>query len=125
MLLTLWAALTTLAFGSFILGHLLGFHGVASVGAVMLIIVGGDVILNDVQVKTGEQVTNEHKLFNETQSESDTTVVQNSTTVNYTYETHSWTEENLGRNAIDLGLFQILIGLLLFYQQMLAIGEGQ
>lgn len=118
MLLTLWVALSSLAFGSFILGHLLGFHEVASIGAVMVIIVGADVILNDIQVKTGEEIEREYTDVNgET--------VENATTVNATYRTHSWTEANLGTNAIGLGLFQILIGVFLFYQQMLAMGEGE
>lgn len=114
----LWVALSGLAFGSFILGHLLGFPGVASIGAVLVMIVGADVVLNDVQVKTGEQIERDYATVNNT-------TVENSTTVNATYRTHSWTEQNLGTNAIGLGIFQILIGVLLFYQQMLAIGEGQ
>lgn len=118
MLLMLYAVLTTLAFGSFILGHLLGFHGVASIGAVMVMIVGADVVLNDVQMKTGEQIDREYTTVNNT-------TVENSTTVNATFRTHSWTEQSLGTNALGLGIFQMLLGVLLFYQQMLAIGEGQ
>lgn len=114
----MWAALTTLAFGSFILGHVLGFHEIAVIGATLVMIVGADVVANDVQVKTGEQIDRQY-------SDVNNTTVETTTTVNATYRTHSWTEENLGTNAIGLGIFQLLIGLFLFYEQMLVMDEGQ
>jgi len=118
VILTLWVTLSTAGLVAFVLGHLLGFHGVASIGAVMVIIVGGEVILNDIQVKTGEQIDREYTTVG-----NDT--VENATTVNNTYQQHSWTKTFATENAIGLGIFQILIGVLLFYQQMLAIGEGE
>lgn len=118
MLLTLWAALTTLAFGSFILGHALGFHEIAVIGAALVMIVGADVVLHDVQVQTGEEIDRQYADVNNT-------TVETTTTVNATYRTHSWTEENLGTNAVGLGIFQLLIGVFLFYEQMLVIGEDE
>ena len=59
------------------------------------------------------------------QYDAATTEVFEETTEELSYTNHSWTEEFASENAVGIGVFQLLIGVLLFYQQMLAIGEGQ
>lgn len=101
---------------AFILGHLLGFPGVASIGAIMLVLVGGDVLLNDIQVKTGENIDRDYSTVGNEP-------VENQTTVNNTYDTHAWTDTFASNNAISLGVFQALIGVLLFYNQWESMAE--
>lgn len=117
MLLTLWAVLTTTGFATFVLGHLLGFHGVASIGAVLTMLTGLNVVADGLQLKDGEQITREYTTVgNET--------VENQTTVTNSYQNHSWTQTFASENAIGLGVFELLIGVLLFYQEMEAIADG-
>jgi hypothetical protein len=117
MLLILWAAMSTAGFAVWITGHLLGFHGVASIGAVWLMLVGGQVLLDDIQVKTGERIERDYTTI-------DNSTVENETVVNDTYATQSWTETFASQNAVGIGVFQLLIGVLLFYNQFVAMGEG-
>lgn len=116
MLLILWAAMSTAGLATFVLGHLLGFHGVASIGAVLVMLTGAQVLADDIQVKTGQDITRSY-----------TTVgnqpVENRTVVNSTYADHSWTEQFASQNAIGIGLFELLVGVLLFYNQFVAMGE--
>jgi hypothetical protein len=118
VILTLWVALSTAGLVTFVLGHLLNFHGVAAIGAVVVMLVGGEVILGDLQIKDGERIERNY-------TEVNGTAVATEETVNNTYAQHSWTERFASDNAIGLGIMQLLVGVLLFYQQMQAIGEGQ
>lgn len=118
MLLILWTVLSAAGLVTFIVGHLLGFHGVASIGAVWLMIVGGQVLLDDIQVKSGEDIERQF-----TEIGDNATVVENRTIVNDTYTNQSWTEAFATDNAVSIGLFEILIGVLLFWNQFVAMGE--
>lgn len=117
MLLTLWVVLSTAGLVTFLLGHLLGFHGVASIGAVMVMLSGLNVVADGLQLKDGERVERSFTTI-------DNETVENETLVTNNYQSHSWTEEFAHENAVGLGVFQLLIGVLLFYQQMEAIADG-
>lgn len=118
MLLTLWVVLSTAGLVAFLLGHLLGFHGVATIGAVMVMLAGADVVLGGIEVADGETIERNY-------SNVSGEVVAVNETVTDTYSNYSWTERFASDYAVGIGVFQLLIGVLLFYQQMLAIGEGQ
>lgn len=119
MILTLWVALSTAGLVTFVLGHVFGFHGIAAIGAVMVILVGGEIGLTGMEIKDGHTINRTH-----TTVQSDKVVLDNSTQKD-TYTKHSWTRIFSSDHALGLGILQMLIGVLLFYQQMLAIGEGQ
>ncbi len=54
MILTVASALTTLGFATWILGSIFEYHGVATVGAVIIVGVGAMVSNEGLEVKTGE-----------------------------------------------------------------------
>jgi len=111
VLLGLWTVLSTAGLVTFVVGHLLGMHAVASIGAVMTMLTGLNVAVEGLEMKDGEQIEREFTTVNNQ-------TVANSTAVNDTYRTHSWTEEFAHENAVGLGVFQLLIGLAFFYRQM-------
>lgn len=108
MLLVPFVALLTLGFGSWLLGHYFQYTGIASIGAVLIIAVGGAVALTDLQMKAGHTVDNEYVTVD------NETVVDNAS-VSYTYETVSISSE-LGGAAGPLsigGLVMVIGGLLM------------
>lgn len=110
MLFQLWVAFSLFAFGTFLMGYLLGFPGIASIGAVLVMLTGGQVILEDIQVADGQQIERNYTTV-------DNTTVENQTTINSTYQNHSWTQTFTSDNAIGIGVFQVLIGVLLFFNE--------
>lgn len=104
MLLVTFVALTSFGFGTWLLGHYFGYSGVASIGAVILIGVGGAVALTDLQVKTGETVDYDHTVVD------NQTVVTNQTVVN-TYETVSISDELGGATGpLSIGGLVMIVG---------------
>lgn len=111
MLLTLWIVLTIFGFAVFVLGHLLGFPGIAAIGAVLVMLTGAQVVAEDIQLPSGEVTERSYtEIGNET--------VENRTVVNSSYETHSWTQAFASDHAIGIGVFQLLIGVLLFFNEL-------
>jgi hypothetical protein len=64
MLLTSFVALTSLGFVLWAAGHFSEYTGVAAIGAVLVIAVGGGVVLTDLHVKTGETVDRSYTTVN-------------------------------------------------------------
>lgn len=56
MLLTSYFALNALAFGWWLLGHYFGYTGVAAIGGVLIIALGGAVVTGSLEVQTGEKI---------------------------------------------------------------------
>lgn len=60
MLLILWVALSLTGLVAFILGHLLDFHGVAGLGAIVIMLAGAGVLVDGgIQVADGKEVVTE------------------------------------------------------------------
>lgn len=110
MLFILWAGFSLFAFGTFLMGYLLNFPGIASIGAVLVMLTGAQVILEDIQIADGEQIERNYTTV-------DNQTVENRAVVNSTYQNHSWTQTFSHENAIGIGVFQLLIGVLLFLNQ--------
>lgn len=108
MLLVPFVTLSTLGFATWLLGHYFQYTGIASIGAVLLIAIGGGVAMTDLQVKTGETVDKEYDTVN------NETVVVNQTTTNE-YETLTVLNQfgGVGGPLSLGGLLMILGGLLM------------
>jgi len=111
VLLIPFVALSTLGFGLFLLGSMLDYTGVAAVGAVLVIAVGGAVALTDLETATGETVEREYTTVN-----SETVVA--STTSTTTYETVAPLREFGDAGPLSLGGLQMLVGGLLLTRRL-------
>lgn len=112
MLLTSFLAISTLGFVLWGIGHFSNYTGIAAIGAVLVIAVGGAVVLTDLHVKTGEEVEREYTEVN------NSTVVDNVTRTN-TYERVAILDE-LGNDAgpLSLGALMMLAGALLMVHRL-------
>jgi hypothetical protein len=111
VLLVPFVALSTLGFAVFVLGNILDYTGVAAVGAVVVIAVGGAVALTDLETATGETVEREYTTVN------NETVVA-STTSTTTYQTVAPLREFGDAGPLSLGALQMLVGGLLFARRL-------
>lgn len=112
MLLTPFLALSTLGFVVWGIGHFSNYTGIAAIGAVLVIAVGGTVVLTDLHVKTGETVEKDYITVN------NSTVVDNVTRTD-TYDRLSILDE-LGGQAgpLSLGGLMMLTGGLLMVRRL-------
>lgn len=108
MLLTTFVVMSSLGFATWLLGHYFQYTGIASIGAVLLIAVGGAIAVTDLQVKTGETVEKEYGTVD------NETVVTNQSTTNQ-YETVTVLQQfgGVGGPLSLGGLVMILGGLLM------------
>lgn len=108
MLLIPFVTLTTFGFATWLLGHYFEYTGIASIGAVLIIAVGGAVALTDLRVQTGETVENEYEVV------ENETVIANQT-VSHTYETVTVSRElgGIGGPLSIGGLVMIIGGVLM------------
>lgn len=107
MLLSSFLATTTLGFVLWGIGHFFEYTGIAVIGAILVIAVGGGVVLTDLNVKNGETVDREYTEVN------NTTVVDNVTRSN-TYERVAILDEfGGGTGPLSLGGLMMLCGGLL------------
>jgi len=111
MFLVTFVALLSFGFGTWILGHYFGYHGIASIGAVLIIAVGGAVALTDLRVKTGESVQNEYTVVD------NETVVSNQS-IQYEYTTVSVSSELGGTGPLSIGGLVMIIGGALMTQHL-------
>jgi hypothetical protein len=112
MLLIPFFVLTTLGLGLWLLGHFFGFTGVASIGAVLVIAIGGAVVATGLSVRTGETVT-------KTYANESGSIVNNETTVSYSYDKTSLLTEFGGEaGPLSMGGLQMLAGALLMVQHL-------
>ena len=112
MLLTSFVVLTALGFGAWLLGHYFEYTGVAAVGAVLIIAVGGAVVFTSLEVRAGETIERNY-----------TTVgnepVENATTVTETYQTVKISEQFGGPiNNFSVGAMIMLLGGLLLTRHL-------
>lgn len=106
MFLSSFAVLLTAGFGLWLLGHTFDFKGVAVIGAVLVIAVGGAVTLTDLSVRTGETVDKEYTTVD------GNTVVDNTST-SYQYEPVAPSEQFGGLGTFSIGALVMIVGALL------------
>lgn len=112
MLLTTFVVMSSVGFATWLLGHYFQYTGIASIGAVLLIAVGGAVALTDLQVKTGETVERNYGTVD------NETVVVNQTTTNQ-YETLTILDQFGGVSGpLSLGGLLMILGGLLMTQHL-------
>jgi hypothetical protein len=119
MLLLSYAVLSLVGFGFFVLGAWLDYLGVAAVGAVLFIGVGGAVAVDDLETQTGVDVE---------RNVTTVPVNQNGTIVNETvvdavnrtrqYETVAPLREFGDSGPFALGAIQMLAGAVLFSRRL-------
>jgi len=111
MLLVPWAILTAAATGAFLFGVVTNYTGIASIGAVLMLAVGGAVVLTDLEPQTGKTVERSFETVN------NETVAVNET-VSYEYETVAVLKE-FGNTAgyFGFGALQMLAAVAMFTRQ--------
>lgn len=112
VLLTTFVVLNALGFGIWILGHYFEYTGIAAIGAVFVIAVGGAVALTSLEVRSGETIDREYtSVGNEP--------VENQTTVTKTAETVKISERFGGPlNHFSIGALLMLVGGLLMTHRL-------
>jgi hypothetical protein len=111
VLLLPFLALSGLGFGLFTMGHFLEFTGVAAVGAVLIIALGGGVALSDLEHKTGEVVT-------KTYTNSNGSEVVDTVERTNRYDTIRPIRRFGASGQLGLGAMQMLVGGLLFSRRL-------
>jgi len=107
MLLIPYLVLTTLGGAAFLLGATLGYEGIASIGAVIVIITGGAVVLSDLETQTGQTIERDFETI-------DNETVAVNETVSYQYETIAVLQEFGGTTGyFGFGALQMLAGAVL------------
>ena len=114
VLLLPFVALSLLGFGIWAIGSFFQYTGIAAIGAVLVISLGGAVVLTDLRVKTGVEIDNEHTVVD------GETVVDNSTRT-FEYQTVSLIDEFGDAGHLSLGGLLMLVGGLLMTH---ALNEG-
>lgn len=120
MLLTSFAILSTIGGALWLLGHYFEFHGVAVIGAVLILLVGGAAAMTDVTVRDGEVVDRDYTEFNT--SDGNSTVVQNQTEITYQQRPVAVTRSIGSIESYTLGALTMIAGALLLVQDLNKIG---
>jgi len=108
MLLVPWATLSAAAAGAFLFGVASNYTGIASIGAVLMLAVGGAVVLTDLETQTGQTVERDFDTI-------DNTTVAVNETVQYQYDTVAVLREFGGTAGVfGFGALQMLAGLAMF-----------
>ncbi|WP_435125393.1 hypothetical protein [Halobaculum sp. D14] len=105
MLLSVFAALTVLGVGLWLLGYTFDFIGVAAIGSIIVIGAGAMVILGSLEVEAGETLAKQFTTVN-------STVVNNATTVTQQYRKVTFPQQ------FTLGSLVTTTGGLLFIHAM-------
>jgi len=128
MLLSAFLAYTGLGFGIWILGHLLYmsersgvFIAIASIGAIVIMVTGGMVALDDVEQQTGQTIEKDFEEAANVSTANDTEIVyvNNETQVRYTYDRISLTDRfGAAFGQLGLGGLQMIVGALLMIRDL-------
>jgi len=116
MLLTTFVLLSAFGAGLWLIGHYFEYHGVATIGAVILIAVGGAASVTDVTVKDGEVIERDFQEFNE--SDGTTNPVNNATRITETRRAVSVSESLGSVESYLLGALTMVAGALLLVQNL-------
>lgn len=115
MLLTTFVLLNAFGLILWLLGHYFSFHGVASIGAILVIMVGGAAAISDVTVQSGEQIERQFDTV-------DNQTVNNESTISYT-ETPVAVTTTIGAvESYMLGALTMIAGALLLVQNLNEVG---
>lgn len=116
MLLTTFLALNAFGAGLWLLGHIFGYHGISSIGAVIILMVGGAAAVTSVEVQTGETIERQF-----TTVDNDT--VENNTTVSYETQPVAVTESLGSVQSYLLGALTMIAAALLLVQDLNRVGD--
>lgn len=133
MLLETYLSLTGVGVGLWLLGHYFSMTGVAAIGGVLVLAVGGAVVLTGLVVQSGQHVTYDYEEVNESAvegvyngtanesellagNESDHVVVNR--TVEPVTKTNALTESFGDAGPLSFGGLQMLVGGLLISQHL-------
>lgn len=111
MILTMYLALTGVGVGFWIIGHFMNFTGLAAIGAVLVLAVGGTVVATGLFVQSGEHVER-------TYTNKSGTIVVNQTETTREYRENSLTREFGDAGPLSFGGLQMLAGGLLLTQHL-------
>lgn len=112
MLLTTFAVLFALGVGLWVLGTTFEYTGIAAIGAVLVIAVGGTVVLTDLTVRAGSTVEKSHTVID------NETVVSNVTRSPTTERVSLLTSFGGPAGQISLGGLLMTVGGLLLIQSL-------
>ena len=110
MLLSVFAALTTLGLALWLLGYLQEMPGVAAVGSIIVIGAGATVVLGSLEVEAGQEIAKQYATINNT-------TVNNATSVQTQYRSVSTPQQ------LQLGGLITVVGGLLFLRGLGDPGE--
>lgn len=118
----LWSFVLLSAFGGamWLLGHYFEYHGVAVIGAVIIIAVGGAAAITDVAVRDGHVIEKDYRDFNT--SDDSTDPVNNKTELSYTKQEVSVTQSIGSLESYALGALTMIAGALLLVQDLNSAG---
>lgn len=111
VLLLPFAVLSVLGFGIWLLGSFFEYTGIAAIGAVIIIALGGAVVLTDLSVRTGVTVEKNHTVVD------GETVVANETRT-FEYQPVGIISEFGETGQLSLGGLQMLVGGLLMSRKL-------
>lgn len=122
MLLISYVVLSAVGFSFFALGTVFEYYGVASIGAVLIIAVGGAVAINGLEVAVGEDVDREFETVElvENDTSTNTTTVRNETVVTNVTRTTEYesvgifTQFDNDATTLGLGALHLLLGGVMF-----------
>lgn len=114
----LWTFVLLSAFGGsmWLLGHYFEYHGVAVIGAVIIIATGGGAAMTDVAIRDGQAIERSYDQFNTT--DGNQTAVETSTNISYTQQQVSVTQSIGSLESYMLGALTLIAGALLLVQDL-------
>lgn len=104
MILSVFAVLLAVGFGTWLIGHVFEYTEIATLGAVIVVAAGGIVAVGGLQYQSGEHLAKDYQEFEK--ADGSGVVVNNETVVVHEYSDISWTvQANLGALVMFIGAF--------------------
>lgn len=114
MILTTYLALTGVGVSFWLIGHFFRMTGVAAIGAILVLAIGGAVVATGLFVPSGQSVET-------TYDNESGTLVENTSNEVPQYRENALTREFGGAGPLSLGGLQMLVGGLLLTQHLRAV----
>lgn len=126
MLLISYVVLSAVGFSFFALGTVFQYYGVASIGAVLLIAVGGAVAIGGLEVAVGEDVDRDYETVEVIENDTSTSnkTISNETVVTNVSRTTEYREVAIleqfdsATTTLGLGALHLLLGGIMFSRQL-------
>jgi hypothetical protein len=116
VILSVFAVLLTVGFGTWLLGHVFEYTEIAALGAVIVVAAGGIVAVDGLQYQSGEHVEKDYYEFEKVDGSGQ--VVNNQSTTSYEYSDISWGVR------VNLGALVMFIGAFLFGRRLEEVSFG-